>query len=84
MSVHASPPAGQSLKDPHHKHELPHQHLTQQQETAVCLAAVTPLPPSPTLSQEARDEVLADNIIASFARFINCNLYPMQLPATVK
>jgi hypothetical protein len=25
-----------------------------------------------------------DDIIASFARFVNRNLYPMQIPATVK
>ncbi|KAJ7710103.1 hypothetical protein B0H14DRAFT_3525010 [Mycena olivaceomarginata] len=30
-------------------------------EAAARLAALTPLPPSPTLSQEARDEALAPN-----------------------
>jgi hypothetical protein len=39
--------------------ELPHEHLARQQEAAARLAALTPLPPSPTLSQEARDEALA-------------------------
>ncbi|KAJ7201826.1 hypothetical protein GGX14DRAFT_655051 [Mycena pura] len=37
--------------------ELPHQCLARQQEATARLAAPTPLPPSPTLSQEARDEV---------------------------
>ncbi|KAJ7792983.1 hypothetical protein B0H14DRAFT_3498604 [Mycena olivaceomarginata] len=41
------------------EHELPHQRLARQQEAAVRLAALTPLPPSPTLSQEERDEALA-------------------------
>ncbi|KAJ7806694.1 hypothetical protein B0H14DRAFT_3483876 [Mycena olivaceomarginata] len=40
------------------QHELPHQHLAQQQETAARLTALTLLPPSPMLSQEARDEAL--------------------------
>ncbi|KAJ7818327.1 hypothetical protein B0H14DRAFT_3473876 [Mycena olivaceomarginata] len=39
--------------------ELPHERLARQQEAAARLAALTPLPPSPTLSQEARDEALA-------------------------
>ncbi|KAJ7854988.1 hypothetical protein B0H14DRAFT_748825 [Mycena olivaceomarginata] len=39
--------------------ELPHEHLARQQEAAARLAALTPLPPSPMLSQEARDETLA-------------------------
>ncbi|KAJ7882225.1 hypothetical protein B0H14DRAFT_3128867 [Mycena olivaceomarginata] len=41
------------------QHELPHQRLARQQEAVARLAALTPLPPSPTLSQEERDEVLA-------------------------
>ncbi|KAJ7358499.1 hypothetical protein DFH08DRAFT_953640 [Mycena albidolilacea] len=41
------------------QHELPHQRLARQQEAAARLAALTPLPPSPTLSQEERDEALA-------------------------
>ncbi|KAJ7318745.1 hypothetical protein DFH08DRAFT_971117 [Mycena albidolilacea] len=39
----------------HLQRELPHQHLARQQETAPRLTA---LPPSPMLSQEARDEAL--------------------------
>ncbi|KAJ7205446.1 hypothetical protein GGX14DRAFT_568782 [Mycena pura] len=39
--------------------ELPHERLARQQEAAARLAALTPLPPSPTLSQEAWDEALA-------------------------
>ncbi|KAJ7208222.1 hypothetical protein GGX14DRAFT_395883 [Mycena pura] len=39
--------------------ELPHERIARQQEAAARLAALTPLPPSPTLSQEARDEALA-------------------------
>ncbi|KAJ7894158.1 hypothetical protein B0H14DRAFT_3426925 [Mycena olivaceomarginata] len=42
-----------------HKRELPHERVTRQQEAAACLAALTLLPPSPTLSQEARDEAFA-------------------------
>ncbi|KAJ7792810.1 hypothetical protein B0H14DRAFT_3889697 [Mycena olivaceomarginata] len=41
------------------QHELPHQRLARQQEAVARLAALTPLPPSPTLSQEERDEALA-------------------------
>ncbi|KAJ7790120.1 hypothetical protein B0H14DRAFT_3502017 [Mycena olivaceomarginata] len=39
--------------------ELPHERLTRQEEAAARLAALTSLPPSPTLSQEAHDEALA-------------------------
>jgi hypothetical protein len=42
-----------------HQHELPHQRLARQQEAAACLAVLTPLPLSPTLSQEEHDEALA-------------------------
>ncbi|KAJ7833338.1 hypothetical protein B0H14DRAFT_3462790 [Mycena olivaceomarginata] len=35
--------------------ELPHECLARQEEAAAHLAALTPLPPSPTLSQEAHD-----------------------------
>ncbi|KAJ7792809.1 hypothetical protein B0H14DRAFT_3498824 [Mycena olivaceomarginata] len=38
--------------------ELPHQRLARQQETAVRLATLAPLPPLPTLSQEVRDKAL--------------------------
>ncbi|KAJ7871620.1 beta-glucan synthesis-associated protein-domain-containing protein [Mycena olivaceomarginata] len=39
--------------------ELPHKRLARQQEEATRLATLTTLPPSPTLSQEERDEALA-------------------------
>ncbi|KAJ7810993.1 hypothetical protein B0H14DRAFT_3480102 [Mycena olivaceomarginata] len=39
--------------------ELPHEQLARQQEAAMCLAMLTPLPPLPMLSQEARDEAPA-------------------------
>jgi hypothetical protein len=42
----------------HLQHELPHQRLTRQQETAPRLAALIPLPPSPMLSQGAHNEAL--------------------------
>ncbi|KAJ7693726.1 hypothetical protein B0H14DRAFT_3045122 [Mycena olivaceomarginata] len=42
--------------------ELHHQRLAQEQEAATRLAALTPLPPSPTLSQEARDQVFAVSV----------------------
>ncbi|KAJ7226909.1 hypothetical protein GGX14DRAFT_385697 [Mycena pura] len=41
------------------KSKLPHERLAGQQETAARLAALTPLPLSPTLLQEARDEAPA-------------------------
>ncbi|KAJ7890901.1 hypothetical protein B0H14DRAFT_2689043 [Mycena olivaceomarginata] len=42
--------------------ELHHQRLAQEQEAAARLAALTPLPPSPTLSQEARDQAFAVSV----------------------
>jgi len=45
--------------------KLLHEHLARQQEAAARLAALTPLPPSPTLSQEARDEALAVSLAAA-------------------
>ncbi|KAJ7354605.1 hypothetical protein DFH08DRAFT_1077273 [Mycena albidolilacea] len=48
----------------HHVSELHHQRLAQDQEagTAARLAALTALPPSPTLSQEARDQVFTVSV----------------------
>jgi hypothetical protein len=45
-----------------HVSELHHQRLAQEQEAAARLAALTPFPPSLTLSQEARDQVFAVSI----------------------
>ncbi|KAJ7884209.1 hypothetical protein B0H14DRAFT_3432620 [Mycena olivaceomarginata] len=43
------------------------QRLAQEQEAAARLAALTPLPPSPTLSQEARDQAFAQRRPRYFA-----------------
>jgi hypothetical protein len=69
---HQLPAAGLKEAVPHCRHEsiafpaprpcdreLPHERLARQEESAARLAALTSLPPSPTLLQEARDEALA-------------------------
>ncbi|KAJ7829885.1 hypothetical protein B0H14DRAFT_2593752 [Mycena olivaceomarginata] len=57
--------AAAALPAPRHcVSELHHQRLAQEQEagTAACLAALTALPPSPMLSQEARDQVFTVSV----------------------
>ncbi|KAJ7896416.1 hypothetical protein B0H14DRAFT_2558314 [Mycena olivaceomarginata] len=50
---------GAMLNTPQRLAELAQDHIAQQQEQAARLAALTPLPPSPTRSQEDRDRAMA-------------------------
>ncbi|KAJ7804089.1 hypothetical protein B0H14DRAFT_3775695 [Mycena olivaceomarginata] len=52
------------------QHELPHQCLARPQEVVARLAALTLLPPSPTLSQEECDEALAIRLARPCPTFI--------------